>query len=285
MKKIEAPTLEEAYTRAAAEFECSVAELEVSVAQYPSRGVLGFFAKPAIIVAKCLHVPQQTEADQSQKFMRDEAPTLPPIGDATPRAQRAQNVDIQAPKPISDQPGEDRSSDRIEIGRTDRLVEAFNEVSLDTTAICQEIAKRLNVLFANTCYKIEPIAVDMYDEKTVRVFFDGVDAALLIGRDGYRYKALSYILFNWINPRYGYLLRLEIAEFLQNQEEMITRYLEPVIEGIYHSGRGQTRVLDGVLVQIALKELRTVFPNKYVAIKTHPDGGKFVVVNDFVRKY
>ncbi len=65
----------------------------------------------------------------------------------------------------------------------------------------------------------------------------------------------------------------------------INRYLEPVIEGIHQNGRGQTRILDGVLVQIALKELRAIFPNKYVAIKTTPDGGKYVVVNDFVRKY
>ncbi|MDR2905497.1 MAG: Jag N-terminal domain-containing protein [Helicobacteraceae bacterium] len=151
--------------------------------------------------------------------------------------------------------------------------------------VCEEIAQILRNLFDNTDYKISEIEVTPYDDKTLQVFFDGEDAALLIGKDGYRYKALSYILFNWINPTYGYLLRLEIAKFLQNQEEMIARYLEPIIEQIRETGKGQTRVLDGVLVQIALKLLREKFPDKYVGIKTTQEGdGKFVVVNEFIKK-
>ena len=168
----------------------------------------------------------------------------------------------------------------------DAIVESFDHTNQDSEAVCVEIEATLRQLFSHTCYQIETIEVSMYDEKTIKVFFDGIDAALLIGKDGYRYKALSYILFNWINPTYGYLLRFEIAEFLHNQEEMIARYLEPVIAQIRENGKGQTRVLDGVLVQIALRELRLEFPGKYVAIKTAQNGdGKYVVVNDFIRKY
>ncbi len=277
MKKIEAPSLEEAYTQAAQALGCSVTELEVTVIQHPSRGLLGLFAKPAVIVAtgpSQRHTPTQ----EAPKTTPEAAPE--PIAPLESKPERVPQTS-QPSAPTGQSPAK-RAPQRAQ---TDRLVEAFNEPVVDECTICREIEQKLNALFKNTCYRIEPIEVSMYDEKTVRVFFDGEDAALLIGRDGYRYKALSYILFNWINPRYGYLLRLEIAEFLQNQEEMIARYLEPVIEGIRQNGRGQTRILDGVLVQIALKELRTTFPNKYVAIKSTPDGGKYVLVSDFVRKY
>ena len=103
----------------------------------------------------------------------------------------------------------------------------------------------------------------------------------MIGKEGYRYKALSYMLFNWINAVYGMQLRLEIAEFLKNQEETISRYLIGVCEMIDQEGRAQTKVLDGVLVQIALKQLRERYPDRYVAIRSTRDGGKFIVINSY----
>ncbi|MFW5990322.1 MAG: protein jag, partial [Campylobacterales bacterium] len=147
--------------------------------------------------------------------------------------------------------------------------------------IIEEIKEDINKLFSKTCFDLAPIKVERYDENTIYVEFSGDDAALLIGKEGYRYKALSYMLFNWINSKYNLMIRLEIAEFLQNQEEMIRNYLKPLISNIKKDGRGQTKPLDGVLVHIALKQLRDVFPNKYVAIKVNHDGDRFVVVNDF----
>ena len=41
----------------------------------------------------------------------------------------------------------------------------------------------------------------MLDDNTLYIEFSGEDAALLIGKEGYRYKALSYILFNWIHEK------------------------------------------------------------------------------------
>ncbi|MBU1642316.1 protein jag, partial [bacterium] len=76
-------------------------------------------------------------------------------------------------------------------------------------------------------------------------------------------------------------LRLEIAEFLKNQEESITRYLVSVCESIDRDGRAQTKILDGVLVQIALKQLRDQYPDKYVAIRSTRDGAKFIIVNGY----
>ena len=55
MKKIEAPTLEQAYAKAAAEFGCSVTALQVEIVQFPSKGVLGLFKKSAIIIANLPH--------------------------------------------------------------------------------------------------------------------------------------------------------------------------------------------------------------------------------------
>jgi spoIIIJ-associated protein len=55
MKKIEAPTLEEAYANAAREFGCSVTALQVEIVQFPSKGVIGLFKKSAIIIANLPH--------------------------------------------------------------------------------------------------------------------------------------------------------------------------------------------------------------------------------------
>ena len=51
MKKIEAASLELAYAQAAKEFGCSVTQMQVEIIQFPSKGILGLFKKPAIIVA------------------------------------------------------------------------------------------------------------------------------------------------------------------------------------------------------------------------------------------
>ncbi len=77
------------------------------------------------------------------------------------------------------------------------------------------------------------------------------------------------------------MLRLEVAEFLQNQEIAIHAYLEPIIENIKERGSYKTKPLDGILVHIALKKLRTEFPEKYVAVKTNQRGDKYVLVNEY----
>ena len=89
------------------------------------------------------------------------------------------------------------------------------------------------------------------------------------------------MLFNWINAKYSLGLRLEIAEFLKNQEEAVNRYLQSVKESVDRDGRAQTKILDGVLVQIALRELRAMYPDKYVAIRSTRDGLKYIIINDY----
>lgn len=151
--------------------------------------------------------------------------------------------------------------------------------SIEQKAIVVE--DEINNLFDFACFEIEKIEVSVYDDNTLLIEFKGNDSALLIGKEGYRYKALSYMIFNWINSKYDVQLRLEIAEFLANQEEAVERYLVNVREMIQKDGRVQTKILDGVLVQIALKKLREEYPEKYVVIRSTRDGLKYIIVNDY----
>ncbi|MBT3281006.1 MAG: protein jag [Campylobacteraceae bacterium] len=145
----------------------------------------------------------------------------------------------------------------------------------------KDIDAKVNSLFSNLCFKIDKIEVSMHSDDTILIEFTGEDAPLLIGKEGYRYKALSYILFNWIHDNYSMMLRLEIASFLKTQEESIAMYLNPIIEDIKNGNMVKTKPLDGVLVHIALKILRDEFPDKYVAIKTNIKGDKYVLVNEY----
>ena len=158
----------------------------------------------------------------------------------------------------------------------------IEELSVEDVA---QIAKKgVNELFKLSCFNIDEIDVKVYNEETILFEINGEDAALLIGKEGYRYNAISTLLFNWISQKYGYKVRLEIAEFLVQQEEMMKKFLEPVIMEIKEKGRCKTKPFDGVLAYIALDILRTEFPDKYVAIKKNRDGSQYLVVNQFFNK-
>lgn len=258
MKKIEAPTLELAYAQAAAEFGCSVTMLQVEIMQFPSKGVLGLFKKSAIIIA---NLPQHASSVSSN---------ITPSIDESPKTTQIEMEELV----LGDEFYEQADDFVEEIGD-----EEFYEISADECA--DEVREQINHLFKDICFDINAVEVSVYDENTLLIEFTGPDAALMIGKEGYRYKALSYMLFNWINAVYGMQLRLEIAEFLKNQEESISRYLIGVCENIDREGRAQTKVLDGVLVQIALKQLRDRYPDRYVAIRSTRDGGKFIVINSY----
>lgn len=258
MKKIEAQTLEAAYAEASSHFECSVTELDIVVVQQPTNGFLGLMKRPAVIVAK-------------RKARVDDIPvqTVLPEEEA-PAAEEAMIEETAYP--------EDDESEYEEVYEDE---DYYTESGDDLESIAAEVEEKINALFETICFDLEPIRVSVYDDSTLLVEFNGEDAALLIGKEGYRYKAISYMLFNWINAQYQLQLRLEIAEFLQNQEESVARYLAGVFENIDRDGQAQTRVLDGVLVQIALKQLRDRYRDKYVAIRTTRDGGKFIIINDY----
>lgn len=286
MIKIEAITLEEAYSQAATKLECSVTQLKIEVVQVPSKGVLGLFKKPAIIVAtvdseKFTAQPKK----QSQKEPQEEAKEKPQ--EEHENSHNIYNDTILPQSFVSTQDDdyyeEDDVDDEIDEEAYEEIVnESLEDVqSMNIGEIVLEVKDDINKLFESICFEIEDIEVSAYDDNTILIEFSGTDAALLIGKEGYRYKALSYMIFNWINSKYQVGLRLEIAEFLKNQEESVMRYLESVYENVERDGRAQTKILDGVLVQIALKELRNSYPDKYVAIRTTRDGLKYIIINDY----
>ncbi|CAM3404714.1 MAG: Jag N-terminal domain-containing protein [Ignavibacteriales bacterium] len=285
MKKFEASCLEKVYELATAEFNCSITELEIEVIQQPSKGFLGFGKKNAIIQAcfknNCRTYVQETKTFKNKDVKIEEI------------SQRIENSIKSEQNSVIREKEEQVVSTSPKIESKDKIFDNFyNEnasqseiskivVKKDKEKILEEVKEGVSLLFDNTCYKIEKINVEFYDEETLYIEFLGEDSALLIGKEGYRYKALSYILFNWINEKYGLMLRLEVAEFLKNQEEAIYTYLEPIVEIIKEKGTFKTKPLDGILVHIALKKLREEFPDKYVAVKTNVRGDKYVLVNEY----
>jgi len=280
MIKIEAVTLEGAFQDAATALNCSVTQLAVEVVQIPSSGFLGLFKKSAIIVAT---VKKELNEETKQAISTPaEEPTPTPI-------QTILNDTIMPTSFVSDQDEDDLEEDLASgldytadyDDEYDDEVSEEAESTADIKAIVKEVDADINKLFDLICFDIDTVEVSAYDKETILIEFKGEDAALLIGKEGYRYKALSYMIFNWINTKYDVQLRLEIAEFLKNQEESIGRYLTNVYENIDRDGRAQTKILDGVLVQIALKELREKYPDKYVVIRSTKDGLKYIIVNDY----
>lgn len=253
--KIQADNLQEAYSKAAQELSCSVTELDISVIQRPSSGILGFFKKEAIIEACKKSQEKQCVKTQMHTFEKKQAPTKE-------QKHQINKKSIQ----------------------NDMQVKKNNEKHANISEVFPQIQQGVIDLVQSSCFNIDKIEVSIFDNETISIELNGEDAALLIGKEGYRYKAFSYLLYNWINIKYGLGIRLEIAEFLKNQEAMIDKYLNSVIERINTNGRGQTKPLDGVLIKIALEKLREKFPEKYVGIKTGKEGAKFIVVNDFNRK-
>ncbi len=152
----------------------------------------------------------------------------------------------------------------------------------DSKIVEQELTNGLSELLENSCFKAYVSEVKiLQNDKGVYIKIDGEDAALLIGKEGYRYKALSYIIYNWIKIKYNLSSTLEIASFLESQETMIESYLNTLDEKIKQQGRAQTKPLDGILVKLALENLRKRYPDKYVAIRTLKNGKKIIIVNEY----
>lgn len=294
MIRIEAVTLEEAYSKASAELSCSVTQISFEVIQNPSSGFLGMFKKSAIIEAKKLgesveseERPKRSKNNRRNKNRKKEGATetVAPV-EEKPKQQKKRQETTKKPQ-NNNKKREEKKEISKSVGKpTERPVSRREKLKpkVEVGIAVEEIRTDINKLFTHSCFELEEIKVEVHNEDTVLIEFTGEDAALLIGKEGYRYKSLSYLLYNWINIKYNLNVRLEIAEFLKNQEEMIAKYLVGVIERINNTGRAQTKILDGVLVKIALEALRKEFPNKYVGIKSGREGGRFIVINDFNRK-
>ncbi|MDU7692877.1 MAG: Jag N-terminal domain-containing protein [Helicobacter sp.] len=133
---------------------------------------------------------------------------------------------------------------------------------IDVESIKSEIVEMLTFL----PYEITKVEV-FYSQNTLTIELDGADAPLIIGEKGYRYRALSYLLFNWIYPKYGCNLRLEVAQFLKIQEEIIFQYLDSIDDEICKNKTTTTKNLNKIMQIIALQHLRAKYPGSYIYIK------------------
>ena len=269
MRKIVEKSLEAALIKASMELGCSVADLEYEVVQNPSGGFLGLGKKEAIIIVD----------DKKQRWAKTAHSQSLKIKEVSHKEPKQVKQDVKIPPKATDNPAFETYTEDI-WGEENRACESQNQ---DDEANVAQIRTEIESLFALLPFDIDKFDVRLEPDKTLFVYIDGRDCALLIGEKGYRYKALSYLLFNWVNSKYGYSLRLEIAEFLKNQEEMIDVYLKDIVRLIKLNGRAQTKTLDGILVYIALNKLREMSPNKYVSVRQNEADEKYIIINDFRR--
>ncbi|GAA6829096.1 Jag N-terminal domain-containing protein [Helicobacter pylori] len=256
--EIKAKTLEEALIQASIALNCPIINLQYEVIQTPSKGFLNIGKKEAIILAS---------VKESVKEVKEESVKETNMKETHQSAEeKKQNSEIETPQEEITTPKPPKKNLKEESHNGDKL---------------HEIKQELKDLFSHLPYKINKVEVSLYEPGVLLIDIDGEDSALLIGEKGYRYKALSYLLFNWIHPAYGYNIRLEISTFLQNQEKVMDTQLQSTIMTVHEVGKGQMKAPDGVLTYIALKKLRKAFPNKYVSIKTNLNDEKYIVINDF----
>ncbi len=252
--EIKAKTLEEALIQASIALNCPIINLQYEVIQTPSKGFLSIGKKEAIILASVKEVQEESVKETNTKEIHQSA------------EEKKQNSETGTPQEKITTPKPPKKNLKEESHNGDKL---------------HEIKQELKDLFSHLPYKINKVEVSFYEPGVLLIDIDGEDSALLIGEKGYRYKALSYLLFNWIHPAYGYNIRLEISTFLQNQEKVMDAQLRSTIMTVHEVGKGQMKAPDGVLTYIALKKLRKAFPNKYVSIKTNLNDEKYIIINDF----
>ncbi|GAA7743425.1 Jag N-terminal domain-containing protein [Helicobacter pylori] len=255
--EIKAKILEEALIQASIALNCPIINLQYEVIQTPSKGFLNIGKKEAIILASVKESVKEVKEESVKENHQNHQNNI---------EEKKQNLETKTPQEERITPKPPKKNLKEESHNGDKL---------------HEIKQELKDLFSHLPYKINKVEVSLYEPGVLLIDIDGEDSALLIGEKGYRYKALSYLLFNWIHPAYGYNIRLEISTFLQNQEKVMDTQLQSTIMTVHEVGKGQMKAPDGVLTYIALKKLRKAFPNKYVSIKTNLNDEKYIVINDF----
>lgn len=313
--RIQAYSLSEAYLKASVELGVSAADVNVEIITKPSAGFLGFFKKlgefeVSTTKRKVKDFRKPAKKDFSESRFEPKAQNPAP----KPEIKSESNFELKSEQKSFEDKPEDKENleflaskpQRYNVFKAyDNIIDNFNAPNSEnnelenepneiafakkaenkqggeiSTEILGEIESGLKTLFGASDFKIHIEEVSRYDENSVYIKLDGEDCALLIGKEGYRYKALSSLLYNWINSKYNLNVRLEIAEFLKNQEAGMRVYLEGIIRRVEENGHASTKPLDGVLIKIALEQLRERFKDKYVGIKNSEEG-KYILINDF----
>ncbi len=262
MLQIEAIDLETAIREASERLGCSHDQVDYFVLQEPLSGIFGVGKKPAIIIASIkISIAQ---AQNQQIIIKEKEESLV-------------NSILEKPSGIIKQ-----FSKKIGLVKNDEYVEP---VKRNDNEIVDEVRTTLTNLLKKTCFEIDMIAISLLNSETIFILLDGKDVPLLIGREGYRYKAMLYILSDWLSSKYNLKLQLEIGEFIKKQNEQIERYLEnEVFLEVEKNGTFETKILDDVAVKLAIKKLRDRYKDKYVKVRNTQDGSKFIVIDKFFTK-
>lgn len=277
---IEAKDLQTALIEASKQLECSVIDLEYEVIQHAKAGFFGLFKKNAIICIKGHKKIQKVHNEKPKKNQNEKFNKYSQKNFEKNEYKKEYKENFQKPIENIAQPKEHYKV------KNDAIFDSFHKESSEEKNIVSyidEIKISLENLLATFDFDIKVVQVSVWDETCVLIKLDGEDAALLIGKEAHRYKAFSYLLYNWLNAKYKIQPRLEIAQFLENQTQAIDSYLKILIEKVENTGRVQTKPLDGIWLKLALEKLRERFPDKYVAIKQNDDQ-RYIVVNDFLKK-
>lgn len=292
--KIEAKNLELAYKQAAEKLNCSITELDIKVIQHPSGGLFGLFSKNAIIEVKVEgekekfekkqknprkkpNSHENAEAKQHKKVKKSENKEANSSQNSAQNLENSSNLENSQSQNLKTQNSEEAIAPKP--AKKSRKKEERKPKSQVSDEVLEEIKIKLGELLSASDFAVSVVEVKKYDDENVYIKLDGEDAALLIGKEGYRYKALSYMVYNWISIKYNLSIILEISEFLQNQERILNEYLSGVIEKVKTAGKAYTKPYDGALVKFAVDRLRAEFPEKYVGVKSAKNG-KIIVIND-----
>ncbi|MGX2981974.1 Jag N-terminal domain-containing protein [Helicobacter sp. 23-1045] len=301
MIKVSAPSVELALLEAGKKLNCQCVDLEYEIVEKPSKGFLGIGKKDAVIVASVKAKSSQgaktrpfsqnlnaksrsnsqnlrdssssnfchiERSEISQKNKRDFSPTSHSHNDNIDFTPDSANFSTDSTNALD--------STNFAPDSASNISDSAN--ALDSALISQ-IKDEINELFSHLPLDIDEIQVTALNKNTIFVFFGGRDAALLIGERGYRYKAISYLLHNWISNKYDFGVRLEIEHFLVEQEAKMANYLAPIIEDLRYSNESfTTKTFDGILAYIALKELRSKLRNKSITLHTNEYGENYIII-------
>ena len=254
MIRVEAIDLESAILKASKELDCNYSDVDYYLLQQPVLPVFGFGKKSAIIIASIkINKPHLEHVHSSEDILSENSENI---------SEKKETIFQKISQKIGYLDDKERDEQ-----------------------VLKEIKKHIYHLMELTCFKIDMIAVSLLNSETLFILFDGKDAPLLIGREGYRYKAIAYTLQSWISEKYNLKVQLEIGEFIKKQNENIERYLkDEVFKEIDNKGFFKTKILDDILVKLAVKKLRDRYKNKYVKVRNNQDGSKFIVIDEFFTK-
>lgn len=273
--KIEAKTFEDAYHEATEKLNCSINDLDIEVIQKPSEGFLGMFKKNAII-----SISKKGSNKKEKHFEAKKSDINHEIKKADIKKNQSFDKNIQDKIKPNQENNKKNHDKKLKKEKFKKISQDKNNTIVNDD-ILNNIKNDIEHLMSKSGFNISEIKVLKLDENGVQVYLDGEDSALLIGKEGHRYRAISYILQNIINVKYNLFLKLEISDFIKNQEEVLQEHLQAVIEKVKANGKAQTKPINAILVKHALSILRQTFPDKYVGFKNTKGNRKIIFINNF----